>query len=73
MGERVATKKGNLLPVCVVCEKTPPGGIAAGIFVSGCFLCSRCEREIVRVRAGDRCYFRFKEKLKRLWQRRRTP
>jgi len=62
-------RKGVLLPVCMICEQTPPKGIAEGMLVSGRFLCARCEREIVRVRVGDSRYTQLKEKLKKLWAR----
>ncbi len=65
-------RKGVLLPVCMICEQTPPGGIAGGMLVSGRFLCTRCEREIVRVRVGDSRYTQLKEKLKKLWARVRS-
>jgi hypothetical protein len=64
----VAEKKGILLPVCVVCEQTPPLGIAGGIVISGCFLCTDCEKEIVAAQAGDLHYLRLKEKLKKIWE-----
>ncbi|HHV35797.1 MAG: sigma factor G inhibitor Gin [Syntrophaceticus sp.] len=59
--------KGVLLPICLICEETPPRGIAGGIMVSGSFLCMRCEKEIVRTRVGDSRYFDLKEKIKRIW------
>ncbi len=65
-------KRGVLLPVCMVCEQTPPLGIAGGMLVSGRFLCSRCEREIVRIQVGDSRYTQLKEKLKKLWARVRS-
>jgi uncharacterized membrane protein len=61
-------KKGILLPVCVVCDQTPPLGIAGGILVSGHFLCTRCEEEIVRARVGDSGYCQIKEKIKKIWR-----
>jgi recombinational DNA repair protein (RecF pathway) len=64
--------KGILLPVCMICEQTPPTGIAGGMLVSGRFLCSRCEREIVRVQVGDSRYGQLKDKLKKLWARVRS-
>lgn len=63
----VSEKKGVLLPVCVVCDQTPPRGIGGGILVSGHFLCTRCEQEIVRARVGDGRYFQIKEKIKKIW------
>lgn len=60
-------KKGVLLPICVICEQTPPRGIAGGIVVSGCFLCTVCEKEIVETRVGDSRYGDIKEKIKRIW------
>lgn len=65
-------KRGVLLPVCMVCEQTPPTGIAGGMLVSGRFLCNRCEREIVRIQVGDSRYTQLKEKLKKLWARVRS-
>jgi hypothetical protein len=65
-------RKGVLLPVCMICEQTPPKGIAGGMLVSGRFLCARCEREIVRVQVGDSRYGQLKEKLKKLWARVRS-
>lgn len=62
-------KKGILLPVCVICERTPPRGIAGGILVSGRFLCAPCEEEIVRAQVGDSRYFHLKEKIKKIWAR----
>lgn len=62
-------RNGVLLPVCVICEQTPPMGIADGIVVSGRFLCSRCEMDIVRAQVGDSRYSRLKEKIKKLWTR----
>jgi len=56
-----------LLPVCMICEKTPPTGIAGGMLVSGRFLCFCCEAEIVKSQVGDRQYTRLKEKMKKLW------
>lgn len=67
---RSASSKGTLLPVCVVCEETPPLGIVGGIVVSGRFLCSRCEKEIVHLRVGDSHYALFREKIKKLWGKR---
>jgi hypothetical protein len=64
---RFSGQMGVLLPVCVICEETPPRGIAGGIMVSGSFLCMRCEKEIVRTRVGDRRYFDLKEKIKKIW------
>ena len=57
----------QLLPVCVVCGETPPKGIAGGIVVSRCFICTRCEKEIVRSQVGDSRYSEIKEGLKRIW------
>ena len=65
--QQISGERGVLLPVCVVCEQTPPRGIADGIVVSGCFLCLRCEKEIVRIRVDDRRYFDLKEKIKKIW------
>lgn len=65
----VLEKRGVVLPVCLICEQTPPGGIAGGIFVSSVFLCTACEREIVRTRVGDGRYSQLKEKVKRIWAR----
>ncbi len=62
-------RKGVLLPVCMICEQTPPLGIAGGMLVSGRFLCARCEREIVRAQVDDSRYAQLKEKLKKLWAR----
>lgn len=63
----ITDRKGVLLPVCVVCEQTPPLGIAGGMMVSGCFLCIGCEKEIVRTRVGDLNYLYLKEKIKKIW------
>ncbi len=65
--QRLPRQKGVLLPRCVICEETPPGGIAGGIVVSGCFLCTRCEKEIVRLRIDDSRYANLKEKIKKMW------
>lgn len=65
----VLEKRGVVLPVCLICEQTPPGGIAGGIFVSRAFLCAACEREIVNARVGDGRYSQLKEKVKRIWAR----
>jgi hypothetical protein len=65
--KRTVEKKGVLLPVCMICEQTPPRGIAGGIVVSGCFLCTACEKEIVQTRVGDRRYCDIKEKIKKIW------
>ena len=65
--QRQSGQKGILLPVCVVCGETPPKGIAGGIVVSRCFICTRCEKEIVRSRVGDSRYSEIKEGLKRIW------
>ncbi|NPV29343.1 MAG: hypothetical protein HPY58_06710 [Firmicutes bacterium] len=62
-------KQGILLPVCVICERTPPQGIAGGMLVSGRFLCAPCEEEIVRAQVGDSRYSHLKEKIKRIWAR----
>ncbi len=62
-------RKGVLLPVCMICEQTPPRGIAGGILVSGRFLCARCECEIVSVQVDDSRYAQLREKLKKLWAR----
>jgi hypothetical protein len=56
----------------MICEQTPPGGIAGGILVSGRFLCTWCEREIVSVQIDDSRYTQLKEKLKKLWARAET-
>mgnify|MGYP002410389057 CR=1 FL=1 len=65
--QRLSGQRGVLLPICMICEETPSGGIAGGILVSGCFLCMRCEKEIVRTRVGDSRYFDLKEKIKKIW------
>lgn len=65
--QRYPRQKGVLLPICMICEETPPGGIAEGIVVSGYFLCMRCEKEIVRTRVGDSRYPDLKEKIKKMW------
>jgi hypothetical protein len=65
--QRHSGQKGVLLPICVICGETPPRGIAGGMVVSGCFLCTRCENEIVRSRVGDSHYSQIKEKLKKIW------
>ena len=62
-------RKGILLPVCMICEQTPFRGIAGGILVSGRFLCTRCEREIVNIQVDDSRYAHLREKLKKLWAR----
>lgn len=62
-------KRGVVLPVCLICEQTPPDGIAGGILVSGRFLCASCEEEIVRARVGDSRYYHLKDKIKRIWAR----
>jgi hypothetical protein len=51
----------------MICEETPPKGIAEGMLVSGRFLCARCEREIVHSQVGDGRYTQIKDKLKQLW------
>jgi hypothetical protein len=65
----VEKRRGVLLPVCMICEQTPPQGIAGGMLVSGRFLCARCEREIVRAQVDDSRYAHLKERLKKLWAR----
>ncbi len=67
--KRSAAKRGILLPVCVICEQTPARGITEGILVSGRFLCTRCEEEIVCAQVGETRYFDLKEKIKRIWAR----
>ncbi len=62
-------KRGIVLPVCLICEQTPPDGIAGGILVSGRFLCAACEDEIVHIRVGDSRYSHLKDKVKRIWAR----
>ncbi|HHW39718.1 MAG TPA: hypothetical protein GXX19_00945 [Syntrophomonadaceae bacterium] len=62
-------KRGVVLPVCLICEQTPPDGIAGGILVSGRFLCAACEDEIVHTRVGDSRYSHLKDKVKRIWAR----
>ncbi|KKM12887.1 hypothetical protein SY88_01320 [Clostridiales bacterium PH28_bin88] len=57
----------QLLPVCLLCEKTPEQGIRGGILVSRRFLCEQCQKEIIGLNAGDARYPRLIERLKRLW------
>lgn len=58
----------KILPVCIICEQVPSGGIRDGIMISGGFICSKCEQEIVRIQAGEAGYDYFQQKLKRLWR-----
>lgn len=60
--------RGVLLPICVICEETPPRGIAGGIMIAGGFLCIRCEKEIVHTCVGDSRYIDLKEKIKTIWK-----
>ena len=43
----------RILPVCMLCKKTPERGLAEGICICGNFICSECEREILENRLKD--------------------
>ncbi len=58
----------KILPLCIICEQVPSGGIRDGIVVAGSFICSRCEQEIVKTEIGAASYSYFQEKLKKLWR-----
>ena len=64
VGEQVA----KILPVCVICEQVPFGGIRDGILIAGSFICWKCEQKIVKTEAGAASYSYFQEKLKKLWR-----
>jgi hypothetical protein len=57
----------NLLPKCLICENTPSGGIADGVFIGKRFLCASCEIRIVTLRWNDEDYQFYSQGLRRLW------
>ncbi|NLJ99840.1 MAG: hypothetical protein GX318_01205 [Clostridia bacterium] len=59
--------KDNLLPKCIACESTPPGGINDGILICRKFLCTACEEDIIKTPIEDSNYLRHRECLKKMW------
>ncbi len=60
--------KGNLLPVCLVCHRTPDRGIRDGLVLGGKFICYACEQEIVSLRGDELTYGRVIDRLKEVWR-----
>ncbi|MBO8169896.1 MAG: sigma factor G inhibitor Gin [Thermoanaerobacteraceae bacterium] len=58
---------GKLLPVCLVCKKTPDQGIGEGLFINNQFICELCEREIVNLTSGSDRYDYILHSLKSIW------
>ncbi len=58
--------KGQLLPVCALCEEVPPRGIAGGYLIKGMFLCETCESAILDLKVGSHQYEFYMERIKKL-------
>jgi len=37
----------KIVPVCLICHQVPRGGIRAGIFIKGKFICDTCEKQLI--------------------------
>ncbi|NPV26880.1 MAG: hypothetical protein HPY81_05360 [Firmicutes bacterium] len=57
----------NLLPICIVCNRTPAQGIRGGFLILQKFLCTRCEADIAGLTLEHPRYEQVKEQLKKLW------
>lgn len=49
-------KTGKVLPVCLICNEVPEGGIRDGIKMNIGFICGHCERNIVVMQPGSSEY-----------------
>ncbi|MGI6551060.1 MAG: sigma factor G inhibitor Gin [Syntrophomonadales bacterium] len=58
--------KGQLLPVCTLCEEVPSRGIAGGYLIKGMFLCETCESAILELKVGSNQYEYYMERIKKL-------
>ncbi len=57
----------RLLPLCIICNSTPPGGLRDGIYLEKAFICSICEQEILFTQRQEKRYGEIVRALKRLW------
>lgn len=49
-------KTGKVLPVCLICNEVPAGGIRDGIKLKRGFICSHCEGSIIGMQPGSSEY-----------------
>ncbi len=46
-------RERKVLPVCSLCSKVPDKGLRDGFFLKGIFICSACEKRLLRCRPVD--------------------
>lgn len=60
--------KGNVLPVCSICNQVPELGIRGIIRIGRAFICRSCEQEILCLEVGSPDYGMMIEKIRRVWK-----
>lgn len=60
--------KGNVLPVCSICNQVPEMGIRGIIKIGRAFICQLCEQEILCLEVGSPDYGIMIEKIRRVWK-----
>lgn len=58
----------NIVPKCLICQEIPAGGMRDGIYLRGHFICSHCERELLREPSDSEIYSLYCCRLRLLWQ-----
>jgi len=62
------SQKGNVLPVCSICNQVPVLGIKGIIKIGRFFICPACEQEILCLEVGSPGYGTMIEKIRRVWK-----
>lgn len=60
--------KGNVLPVCSICNQVPALGIGGIIKIGRVIICQACEQEILRLEVGSPGYDIMLEKMRKVWK-----
>lgn len=61
-------RKGNILPVCSICNQVPDLGIKGVIRMGKAWICLACEQEIIHLEVGSPGYGLMIEKIRRVWK-----
>ncbi|NLM21268.1 MAG: hypothetical protein GX207_05915 [Peptococcaceae bacterium] len=56
----------NVYPKCEICGMTPYFGLYDGFRLGKKFICSRCERQILKTKAHDSQYQVFIQNIRRI-------
>lgn len=68
MQSKIESHKGNVLPVCSICNHVPELGIRGIIRIGRAFICQACEQEILCLEVGSPRYGTMIEKIRRVWK-----